>query len=267
MSSPPDSPANRSASPGNDSEPTTPATYGPPSSEAFAWRDPATSSWRTFQASLLSDSETFSGTWPKRGTMRSGRCSELPMSVPLIGGIESGSSESWPTPTARQPTAWSPGEMVAADGGPVQVGRRAFDPVTGVHRTWGLAQAVEVRGSGPDGSSRTGGEPTLWPLPESDGSERFPTPTRSDAEKGYSSPPGAENQRGRETLSGAVQSRMWPTPCAADGSRGPDFARAGREDSGGDDLVTAVAREAGGPLNPVFVEWLMGVPMGWTEVE
>jgi hypothetical protein len=74
-----------------------------------------------------------------------------------------------------------------------------------------------------------------------------------------------------------VQARLWPTPKAT--VSGPDFARAARAESGGDDLVTAVAREElrpalkptgdfppprAGALNPTWVEWLMGFPLGWT---
>lgn len=53
----------------------------------------------------------------------------------------------------------------------------------------------------------------------------------------------------------------FPTPSAASAAQGP--GRHGRE--GGPNLVTAVA-EAGskGPLNPEWVEWLMGLPKGWT---
>lgn len=37
-----------------------------------------------------------------------------------------------------------------------------------------------------------------------------------------------------------------------------------RPRSGGDDLATAVARVPPGPLSPMWVEWLMGYPLGWT---
>lgn len=88
---------------------------------------------------------------------------------------------------------------------------------------------------------------------------------------------------------------LFPTPSASDGRRGPDFARAGREGSGGNDLITAVAyaeiagtygeyeeavrrwegitREAPAPTEPnkfgkprltvEFDEWMMGLPEGW----
>jgi hypothetical protein len=35
---------------------------------------------------------------------------------------------------------------------------------------------------------------------------------------------------------------LLPTPAAAAGHRGPDYARAGREESGGDDLLTALLK-------------------------
>lgn len=57
--------------------------------------------------------------------------------------------------------------------------------------------------------------------------------------------------------------KLWPTPKAS--PSGPDYARAGRERSGGDDLATAVARQTPGQLNPAWVEWVMGFPLGWTD--
>jgi len=88
--------------------------------------------------------------------------------------------------------------------------------------------------------------------------------------------------------------KTWPTPNGA--PAGPDYARANREGSGGDDLVTAVAKvkrdwntpngdeknpgpngghltsdvkqlEGKGQLNPAWVEALMGFPEGWTELD
>ena len=59
------------------------------------------------------------------------------------------------------------------------------------------------------------------------------------------------------TLTGAV--KLWATPSMTDGRRGPDKKRSQRT-GGGRDLVTDV----GGQLNPMWVEWLMGYPAGWT---
>ncbi len=122
---------------------------------------------------------------------------------------------------------------------------------------------------------RTGGQgPGLWP-----------TPTTQDNPQVK-----GKDKRGT-TLGGAV--RIWPTPKAS--PSGPDYARMNREGSGGDDLATAVARTIfpspaprdwrsgtgrqhnghtpqlpeviGGQLNPPWVEWLMGFPIGHTALK
>lgn len=57
----------------------------------------------------------------------------------------------------------------------------------------------------------------------------------------------------------ATDSSLWPTPTQADGMGGPGSS--GRD--GGPNLRTAV----NGQLNPTWVEWLMGFPAGWTDLE
>lgn len=63
-----------------------------------------------------------------------------------------------------------------------------------------------------------------------------------------------------------VKQGRWPTPKAS--RSGPDFRRHERT-GGGDDLVTAIVRADGrgdGNIpNPVWLEWLMGLPAGWTD--
>jgi site-specific DNA-cytosine methylase len=56
-----------------------------------------------------------------------------------------------------------------------------------------------------------------------------------------------------------VRRESWPTPTKSDGEGGP--GNSGRE--GGENLRTA----AGGSLNPTWVEWLMGFPLGWTDLD
>lgn len=66
---------------------------------------------------------------------------------------------------------------------------------------------------------------------------------------------------------------MWPTPEASDASGGrvaKEFG--GQRPSGAKRAVslgTAVAHRGatGGSLNPTWVEWLMGFPLGWTDCE
>jgi hypothetical protein len=59
-----------------------------------------------------------------------------------------------------------------------------------------------------------------------------------------------------------VAARMWPTPAARD-YRFPN-AKPYSERGGGTKGVQ-LPEAAGGPLNPRWVEWLMGFPLGWTD--
>jgi site-specific DNA-cytosine methylase len=57
--------------------------------------------------------------------------------------------------------------------------------------------------------------------------------------------------------------RPWPTPTKSDGTGGPGVTP---KRTGGKNLRTAVAESDGnGRLNPEWVEWLMGLPIGWTD--
>lgn len=63
-----------------------------------------------------------------------------------------------------------------------------------------------------------------------------------------------------EPRTGGIDARLWPTPIATDWkNRGGKEYRQGREIQ----LQTVV----GGQLNPTWVEWLMGFPLGWTELK
>lgn len=77
--------------------------------------------------------------------------------------------------------------------------------------------------------------------PNSDG--LWPTPTTGDHSTRF--------KQGGMPLGMAV--RMWPTPTVQD-------AEAGGHSVGLNDQV-------GGQLNPQWVEWLMGYPSGWTDLE
>lgn len=87
---------------------------------------------------------------------------------------------------------------------------------------------------------------------------RYPTP-RAEERGQYQRDRG---QKGKERLTLTGVAKLWATPASSDGRRGPDKKRAERTD-GGRDLVTDV----GGQLNPTWVEWLMGYPLGWTDLE
>ena len=82
---------------------------------------------------------------------------------------------------------------------------------------------------------------------------------------------GKWNSRGEPKLSGQVMSpEHWPTPNASDGRKWSNQSLAERKQKGQQiRLSTAVSPDggAGGLLNPTWVEWLMGWPLGWTDLK
>lgn len=83
------------------------------------------------------------------------------------------------------------------------------------------------------------------------------TPRATEGEKG-----GPNGRDGSGSAHLASQAATWPTPVANDG-KGPQPVE---RPAGDDSLSTRVARSARGlVLNPVFVEALMGWPLGWTD--
>lgn len=159
-------------------------------------------------------------------------------------------------------------------------------------------------------------EGIMWPTPNVPNGGRSP-------KAGKVGPTGKTKDGKKRQVDLATAVKTWPTPKAS--PSGPDFARMGREGSGGDDLATAVERErrekfptprvedgqctgghrgkedslhakakrwaspaardwrsgkgrkdnghspqlpeqAGGQLNPDWVELLMGWPPGWTKL-
>ena len=257
MSSQAGSPASHSASQESAKEPQTNATAGPQRSNASAWFDPNGRCWRTFQASLLADTlEPFSETWPRAGLIAAGVFYPLPKWERRIAVIGSGL---WHTPNVPN------GGRV----NPVDMSPTGIMP-NGQKRQVGLEHQVRMV------------ERKMWP-----------SPTVEDAGRMGSAAAWMEYEEAGKTtqwrLRNAVQ--MWPTPTKADGLGGP--GNSGRD--GGDNLRTAVAKAfptpsaspwrsgtgskdreghapmlpevIGGQLNPTWVEWLMGWPLGWTDLQ
>ena len=83
--------------------------------------------------------------------------------------------------------------------------------------------------------------PSMWPTPQA----RAQTDTPSE--------------RRRNTPCLESQVKMWATPAARDWRSGW-----GRSDNG---HTPQLPEQVGGQLNPTWVEWLMGFPLGWTVLE
>ncbi len=100
MSCLPASPASPSVSPESKPENQTPETSGPKRLSASASYDPDSHSWRTYQASLLTNIlEPFSETWPRAGMIAAGRLFRRLRWERRINEIGSGF---WPTVQASE---------------------------------------------------------------------------------------------------------------------------------------------------------------------
>jgi len=73
-------------------------------------------------------------------------------------------------------------------------------------------------------------------------------------------------------LSDAVlyeEKKKWPTPVTRDykDSGSQESLKRARDKRDSPGLGLLVGAEGGGTLNPMWVEWLMGWPQGWTELK
>jgi hypothetical protein len=173
-----------------------PDIFGRISPMPFAYYDPASRCWRTFQATFLSGLDKYTATWPASGTTRTGIASRLPPLVPRTSATE---SLLWPTPVAHD------------DG-----------------KTPEAHLAMKARMPG-------GPRSTITSL---------------------------------TVMIKAVERGMWPTPNASDYKGATTLEAAKDWDQRGTNLPEAVQRSGGptGQLNPTWVEWLMGFPPGWTDL-
>jgi|TARA_R110000796_G_scaffold52833_4_gene124382 hypothetical protein len=108
----------------------------------------------------------------------------------------------------------------------------------------------------------------MWPTPSSQEAGRI----KLDQIEGEAKP----NQRlyskktGKHmqvTLGRAVA--LWPTPCTRDykgGRKLETLKAAGRDEKNSLPDAVNVANQETGSLNPAWVEWLMGFPDGWTDL-
>jgi hypothetical protein len=87
--------------------------------------------------------------------------------------------------------------------------------------------------------------------------KHWPTPRATDGSKGGRTEEGAKKELARgKNVDLGVAVKMWPTPRA--------FTH---KDSTTDRGKSNLGEVVGGQLNPMWVEWLMGFPLGWTDLE
>lgn len=241
-------PVSRSASLALEGESTTPDTSGPPSQTPFAFFDPPTRSWKTSQGTFPLDSMESSVTWPRSGTTRNGRAY---LRQPLVRLISGGDSSYLHTPTStanqaspsmrsRDPGSWFPTQCAQEDGKSPEAYAAMKRRMKGGPRNTVTSLAVFVKMWPTPGASKAANETAL--TCSGDGRTK---PNKlgwavAEAERMWSTPRASANEN-RQTK---------PTPSQGLGKHGKSSAA-----------------EVGGQLNPTWVEWLMGFPLGWTDLE
>lgn len=225
------------------------ADSGPTWFGLFARYSPTESKWKTAQCSLLGDSEEFSETWPRWGSMRNG-VSYL-RQIPELPICESASGL-WVTPSASDSSRG--GKITDAMSG------RSLVQQLNTPEYWPIPTA-SLGTKGGRITPRKGREGGT--LIEAVSARKWPPPKANDAEKRGN----FDINNPRNGLPAAA--RKWPTPCAS-ASKGlsqASLTRKSGKSRENDRIDHAVMASDGGQLNPEWVEWLMGWPIGWTELK
>jgi hypothetical protein len=262
-------PANRSRKQANAKVPKTQDTCGHGYEKPLANYDPTTQSWKMCQVISLWEEPKSLERLPKSGMTLSGVLYQQPDWVPIISEKE---SSSWPTPTAvTRPMEGNvrmyrakimAGEMTEQEAEEI-LGKSVWAAQGKIPATWPTPTAsdhIERKSTQQTHNSRHS-------LNLQDAVKRWPTPTTQEVEH-----PNAiwNEQMRRVSSTGTTHSmnladaaRMWPTPTANDSKNvNPKPNRF-------HGLVAEVNQttQATGKLNPTWVEWLMGFPTGWTDLE
>ena len=257
-----DIPANHSAPQENDEAQTTLDTYGHGYKTPLAHYDPDTRSWRTSgDISLWGDQPSLESL-PKSGMTRNGVLYQQPDWVRPIDVIASSLLHT-PTSTMNQ---MSP-SMVSRSGWwptPTAVTRPMEGNVRMYRANIEAGEMTEAEAEAILGKSvweAQGKIPAVWPTPRSSTAMAEDMDTvRERLDNGT---------KYKSRLEEAVA--MWPTPTygkLAGGTGGMQQIEA--KYLAGE--ITSEERRAmragnGGKLNPMWVEWLMGFPIGWTDLE
>ena len=263
---------------------------------SLAWYDQSSCSWKTYQQSLVTDWEPYSETWPRWGMTQGGAAYAHPMSERRITET-GGSLYALPTPTAamkapnKNANTKGPKNLVEVAQGkwnhfwptPQTRGYTNDGDLMALGKMCGSYQEMSGMAYRAADTKKT----QYWPTPAARDHfqantidhlltgnhlgqlanmvklrETFATPTARDW-KGHTMTP-AHPTGFTKSLANDV--RMFPTPNASDHrDRGnmsmPSIQR--RVAIGKQLNLSMVVSPTSGQLNPDWVGWLMGFPIGW----
>lgn len=208
---------------------------------SFAKWDQATSSWRTSQLSLAGDLMPFSDRWPTSGSMRNGRCFRRPTAEHPTSASGCGFFVGTPTTNPQPIRETFPTPVARDDGKSPEAHLRMKQRMPGGPRSTITSLAV---------LARAGFQQPMFPTPRSG-------KTSDESEESWLKRKAA-GKVATPPLSLAV--RMIPTPTANDAKNNGSPSQVERNSA-------ALNVVAGGKLNPRWVEWLMGWPIGWASCE
>lgn len=149
-----------------------------------------------------------------------------------------------------------------------------FDPVS---RLWKTAQlclledselsSVTWPRSGMTANGQCWELPTLGRRTNATDSGLWPTPNALPASNDLNLQCSGDGRTKPNKLGWAVAVAKWPTPTAVNSSGGAALCKWGG--SGSREMLKKIVtpEELNGALNPTWVEWLMGWPLGWTDLE
>jgi DNA (cytosine-5)-methyltransferase 1 len=232
---------------------------------SFTKYDPDSSLWKTHQCSLLGDLDEFSETWPQWGLMRDGECWEqrtLEQTIRGTGfGLSPDGKATFHTPNTTGLDGGSNSRKALKKRMEKLPTPQASDYITKpTSASWKAKGGVNFSLSNPDIQA-------MWPTPDANcgmrGTQETWTPKRKSGHQAQYS----INQAVRD-----AEKIKWPTPVKSDHAA----RRPSKGWQGNSDLPSVVWTETGGRENPnlspaqlnaTWVEWLMGWPLGWTDLK
>jgi len=220
------------------------AIYGHMFGEPLANYDLDMQSWKMSPVTSRWGLTEFLVTLPKSGMTRSGNLYQLPRRVPRTS---ENVSLSWPTPTVVTPPMEGNVRMYRAKIAMGEMTEQEAEAILG-KSVW------EAQGK----------IPPMWPTPTTQEVEH-PDMTITETGRRLS-----KDGKSSHSLGLADSVKMWPTPTAS--SWGNEGSQQLLEKRVNDGTITSeqkkqMVRGNGGKLNPNWVEWLMGFPPGWTDLE